>query len=102
MTIWADPARDSAGNITEGAGKTIARGKEVWQVLNSYLHRTTGDPQMWGDLRTATCQLLSGPHFFGATDVGAPASARTGTTSRPQLGQAYYGVSVFGYSDLAV
>lgn len=101
VSIWADPARDAAGNSTEGAGKTIARGKAVWQVLNTYLHRTTGDPQMWGDVRTATCQLLAGPRFFGATDVGVPASARTGTTSRPQIGQAFYGVGVFGYSDLA-
>lgn len=100
VTIWVDPARDSAGNITESAGKTIARGKHVWQVLNTYLHRTTGDPQMWGDVRAASSQLLSGPRFFAVTDVGVPASGRTGTSNRPQMGLAYYGVGVFGYSDV--
>jgi hypothetical protein len=100
ITFWVDPARDSANNIIESAGKTIARGKHVWQVLNTHLHRTTGDAQMWGDLRAATSQLLAGPQFFGATDVGQARVAITGTTSRPQIGVAYYGVGVFGYSDV--
>jgi hypothetical protein len=99
VRFWVDPLRDGNGNITETSGATIARGKAIFVILNTYLHRISGDAQMWGDMRTATSQLLTGPLFYGVEDVGRVSSAGSGLTSRPQTGVAYYGVSEFGYSD---
>lgn len=99
ITIWVDPLRDSAFNFTESAGATIKRGKKIFTQLNFHLHRTTGDTQQWGDIVTASSQLLIGPQFAAVRDLGPPGMQERGTTSHPQVGTAYYGVSVFGYTD---
>ncbi len=96
IAIWADPARDTRGNIAESAGATIARGKAVFTTLNFHLHRTTGDSQMWGDMRVSVSQLLTGPKFFSVPDVGQLEDLGSGTSSKPQRGVAYYGITAFG------
>jgi hypothetical protein len=93
VDFWVDPLRDSSHNITETAGATIQRGKQLFTLVNLHLHRTNPDMQLWGDLRTVGCQLLTEPQFLGVTDAemgGVPV----------QKGTAYYGVSVFGATDV--
>jgi hypothetical protein len=100
VAIWADPLRDGNGNVTESSGRTVARAREIFTTLNFHLHRTTGDPQLWGDVNTVGCQLLTGPNFMPVEDIGAAHPAAPGFSSRPHMGTAYYGVSVFGWTDL--
>jgi len=100
VTIWVDPARDSNGNYTESAITTQSRGMAVFTKLNYHLHRTNPDTQQWGDLVTASSRLLTGPNFLPVQDAGGQDQLMApGTTSHPQVGTAYYGVTVFGVTD---
>lgn len=100
VVIWVDPARDSGNNIIESSITTQSRGHAVFTKMNFHLHRTNGDRQQWGDMLTTSSRLLTGPQFVPAEDSGAVARGMSpGTTSHPQIGVAYYGVTVFGYTD---
>ena len=100
VTLWVDPVRDSAGNVTESAITTKTRGKAVFTQLNFHLHRKDGATQQWGDMVTASSRLLAGPQWFSASDVGPVSQTMApGLSSHPQMGTAYYGATVFGYTD---
>jgi hypothetical protein len=100
VTIWVDPARDSAGNVTASAITTQTRGKAVWGQLNFHLHRTNPDTQQWGDMVTTSSRLLTGPQWFPTSDTGPTGQTMAvGMSSHPQVATAYYGVTVFGYTD---
>ena len=85
VDIWADPQRDAFHNIIETSGVTRQRIKACFATLNFHLHRTDPDMQLWGDLRTAGCQLLTEPAAQPVPDGDGVLKAT-----------AYYGVSVFG------
>lgn len=100
VTFWVDPARDGNGNYTESAITTQSRGQAVFTQLNVHLHRTNPDTQQWGDLVTTSCRLLTAPNWLPITDTGpATQTMAAGTTSHPQVGTAFYGVTVFGITD---
>lgn len=60
LEIWADPLRDSMGNITE-PGETYRRIRDAYNVLDKRLHRPQGGDQMWGSVRTISCVRLTEP-----------------------------------------
>jgi|SRR6516225_1477735 hypothetical protein len=91
VDIWADPLRDASHSITETSGGTKQRIKAVFAVMNFALHRTNPDMQLWGDLRTVGCQLLTEPQALLEPDGDGI-----------YKGTAYYGVSVFGVTDVLV
>lgn len=99
IDIWVDPARDTAGNGSESGGATVGRGLAVFSLLHLHLQRRDPAPVIWGDLVTVGCELLTEPQFFAVSDRGNPAPSTTGWSNRPQLGTAFYAVSVFGYTD---
>src|SRR5262249_21508369 len=86
--IYVDPLRGSDHSIQETSGATRQRGKTLFTLVNFHLHRTNPDMQLWGDLRTTGCQLLTEPQFRPFPDGDGV-----------QYATAYYGVSVFGATD---
>jgi hypothetical protein len=88
LDIHVDSLRDSGHSIAETSGEPKSRGKALFTLVNTHLHRINPDMQLWGDLRTVGCQLLTEPSFVPMPDGDG---VYTGT--------AYYGVSVFGATD---
>ncbi len=88
LDIHVDSLRDSGHSITETSGAPKQRGKALFTLINTHLHRTNPDMQLWGDLRTVGCQLLTEPSFVPMPDGDG---VYTGT--------AYYGAVVFGSTD---
>ncbi len=88
VDIYVDPLRDSGHSITETSGATKQRGKAMFTLANLYLHRTSPDAVLWGDLRTVGCELLTEPRFEPVPDGDGL-----------QLGTAFFGVMVFGSTD---
>lgn len=60
VDLWADPLRDTAGNIT-APGEVHRRMEAVYFAFDDKLHRPTGETQMWGDVRTIGCLRLGEP-----------------------------------------
>lgn len=88
VDIYVDALRDSGGNITETSGDTGARGTTAFNALHFRLQRTDSDVVFWGDLSTLACQLLTEPQFVRLPDG-----------DWGQLGTAYYGLTLAGWSD---
>lgn len=88
VDVWVDALRDSGGNITETSGDTGGRGMGVFNAAHFHLQRTDSDVVFWGDLSTLACQLLTEPLF-----------ARIPDGDWGQLGTAYYGLTLAGWSD---
>jgi hypothetical protein len=84
LEIYADPLRDSAGNITSPA-ETEARAKAVWKVADSHLHRI-GSPKtvLWGDLVTTSAQRQTEPVIYPVPDGDGLVRC-----------QNYYGITTF-------
>jgi hypothetical protein len=93
VEFYVDPLRDASLNITESPGATILRGEALFSVVNSFLHRRDSDVQVWGDLVTVSCSLLSEGQF-----VQVP----TADGDWLQHKQAFYGAGVSGWTDVAV
>jgi hypothetical protein len=93
VEFYVDPLRDSALNVTETPGATILRGKNLFAVVNSFLHRRDSDIQVWGDLVTDSCQLLAEGEFTKLPD---------GDGDWLQVKQAFYGVGAAGWTDVAI
>jgi hypothetical protein len=90
VEVYVDPLRDAQFNVIETAGATQGRGETVFDAIHFALHRTNPDMQLWGDLRTTGCQLLTDPMFMILAGGDGDGLLR---------GQAFYGVDTFGYSD---
>lgn len=88
VDVWVDPARDANRNITESSAMTTNRGLSVFAAMQFHLQRTDPDVQLWGDLATLSCQLLTEPQFLMVPDG-----------DYLQRGTAYYGVSLAGWTD---
>jgi len=73
-TIYADPKRDSANNITsdDTRNKILA----VHQVLDKYLHRPTKATAIWGGLRILASTRLNEPYPRPWVDGDHAASAQ--------------------------
>jgi hypothetical protein len=93
LEFYVDPQRDSSLNITESPGLTILRGERLFSVVNSYLHRRDSDAQVWGDLVTTGCTLLSEGQWI---------QLPTADGDWLQHKQAFYGITSSGWTDVAV
>ncbi len=71
LEIYVDPHRDAGGQVTETGGLVSSRGMAAWFTADKYLHRTSGDPQVWGDSVIVTSQRLTQPQFMRQPD-GSP------------------------------
>jgi hypothetical protein len=91
LEVYADPQRDSFNNISESRGGLRQRTMQLFQTVNSHLHRTDPDPVVWGDLRTVGCELLTRPQPQPVPDG-----------DMMQVWQAFYGVLVLGAVDIPV
>lgn len=60
LTLYADPARDSQGNVTD-PGEVRRRIDDAFTVFDRRLHRVSGGTQMWGTVRTVSCERLTEP-----------------------------------------
>lgn len=89
VDVWTDPVRDAAGNVAVTESGTVARCLAVFDALHAVLQRTDPDTQVWGDLVTFACQLLTEPQ---------PVQVADGDTQGMGIvmGTAVYGVSVAG------
>ena len=69
VDIWVDPLRDSYGNITNPS-ETEGRGKNVFSVLDSHLHRAAFEQRslMWGDLVTTGSTRMTEPQWYPVPD----------------------------------
>jgi hypothetical protein len=69
VDIWVDPLRDSLGNVTSPA-ETSHRGRKVFSVLDSHLHRASSDDktQVWGDLVTVNGLRATEPVAYPVPD----------------------------------
>lgn len=88
VEIYVDPHRDAGGQVTETGGIVSSRGMSAWFTVDKYLHRTSGDSQIWGDVVATTCQRLTSPQFTRLPDGDGMLR-----------GQAFYGVNDFGFID---
>ncbi len=87
VDIWIDPVRNS-NQVTESSSITTNRGLAVFNAVQFRLQRTDPDTQLWGDLVTFACQLLTEPQFSAVPDG-----------DYLQLGSSYYGLSTSGWTD---
>jgi hypothetical protein len=86
IEFWADPIRDTAGNIMETHGLTHDRAHNVFDVVDSHLHRREpGLNEVWGDLVTVACWRMVAPDFYPVPDGDGM-----------MRGQAYYAVTSSG------
>lgn len=67
IDLYVDPLRDADLNYVEPA-ETMRRGRLIWKVINSLLHRPQGGTQMWGGVRTLSCVKLARPEPYPVTD----------------------------------
>lgn len=88
VDIYVDSLRDSGRSVTETSGAPKQRATTLFTLVNTFLHRTNPDMQLWGDLRTVGCQLLTEPKFVPMPDGDGV-----------YMGTAYYGAVVFGSTD---
>ncbi len=92
VDVWTDPVRDGNRNIITTQSVTTARCLDVFRVVHGFLQRTDPDVQVWGDLVTVSCQLLTEPE---------PQQMPDGDSSGmgAMIGTAVYGVEVTGWTD---
>lgn len=67
IDLYVDPLRDDDLNYVEPA-ETMRRGRRIWKVVDSLLHRPQGGTQMWGQVRTLSCVKLGRPEPYPVTD----------------------------------
>ena len=69
VDIWVDPLRDAMGNVTSPS-ETENRGLQVFQVIDSHLHRVSADEnvQQWGDLITVSSTRMAAPVWYAVPD----------------------------------
>lgn len=67
VEVWADPRRDSTGNIIE-PGEVYRRIDAAYLALDSHLHRPQSGTQMWGTVRTVSCTRLVEPLTYAVPD----------------------------------
>ena len=92
VDIYVDPLRDANRNIAESSGGTVLRGNQLFSVLNGHLHRRSPDRQVWGDLVTTSCDLLTEPSPWAKTPDGDMLLMTTAT----------YFLTTYGWTDVAV
>ena len=90
VSVYIDPARDSGRNITETSAVTVNRGNAVFAAVQFRMQRTDPDAVLWGDMVTASCQLLSDGPWQAVADG-----------DHMLIKQAMYGVSWTGWTDTA-
>lgn len=90
VQVYIDPARDSGRNITETSALTVNRGNAVFNAVQFRLQRTNPDTILWGDMVTASCQLLTDGAWLALADG-----------DHLLVKQAFYGVSWTGWTDAA-
>jgi hypothetical protein len=90
VDMWVDPQRDANQNVTETSSITTNRANSLFNAVHRVLQRRDSDTIQWGDLVTFACQLLVEPQFVAVPDGGGM-----------QLGTAFYGVSLTGWTDVA-
>jgi hypothetical protein len=67
LEIWADPIRDSGGNVT-APGETQRRIQAAYDAFDKRLHRPAPATQMWGTVRTVSCVRLGEPTIYLVPD----------------------------------
>ena len=67
IELYVDPIRDSLHNELERS-ETMRRGRAIWKVVDSLLHRPQGGTQMWGSVRTLSCVKLARPEPYPVSD----------------------------------
>jgi hypothetical protein len=93
VEFYVDPQRDANLNVTETPGATKLRGEALFATVNSFLHRRDADVQVWGDMVTASCVLLAEGEFAQVPQPDGDWLAYK---------QAYYGVGMTGWVDVAI
>lgn len=89
VDIWTDPLRDTGNNITESSVYTANRCLAVFAAVQYHLQRVDPQVQVWGDMVTTGCSLLTEPQPSPVTDGDFLLRAT-----------AYYGVSFSGWTDV--
>lgn len=91
VEIYADPQRDSDRNVIVSSALTIQRVEAIFSQVHAVLQRLDPDLQVWGDMVTASCQLLAENQAMPVSDGDLM-----------QRKQAFYGVLVTGWTDVVL
>lgn len=67
VNIWADPLRDSQNNVVD-PGEVMRRAYASYEAIDKVLHRTGGDPLMFGTLRVIASVRLVEPVIYMVPD----------------------------------
>lgn len=60
VEVWVDPSRDADGNPTDiGSVAATDKALQIWQVLDTDLHRVGGSLQTWGSAVTLSSKRLA-------------------------------------------
>lgn len=94
VDVYTDPLRDTNNNINISLFSTVNRCLEVFAILHRHLQRRDPDTQLWGDLVTYGCQLLTEPYPQQIPDGDAGGMGVV-------MGSAVYGVNISGWTDFA-
>ena len=67
LELWADPLRNMGRNTVD-PGEVWRRINAVFSIFDRALHRPQGGTQMWGSVRTISCQRMAEPIVYPVPD----------------------------------
>lgn len=67
IDVYADPIRDQRSNMSD-PGEVQRRAYQAFQVVDKHLHRVNSGTQMWGSVRTVSCNRLTEPVVYRVPD----------------------------------
>jgi hypothetical protein len=94
VDVWTDPLRDASDNIVVTKSNTVNRCLQVFNILHRHLQRRDSDIQVWGDMVTYGCQLLTEPNPDQVPDGDSQGMGLI-------MGTAFYGVCISGWTDFS-
>lgn len=67
VDVYIDPGRDTSANVTQP--NLLPRFQEVWEVLDTLLHRPDHREMQWDSLRVLTSHKLAGHKVYPFNDT---------------------------------